>query len=320
MESQTQPMAEELVRRFNTEGIVFGRIREIDEWPDDTSTPTTYSIGNNLIQPGNTQMDKTEGFWSYQTKTIEQNILQNSLGNLLPKESVDLHHPVSKVLMNSPLSLGTAKPFNSGMLVIDVNQDDDQPQAIMVMKHQGYRSSEEHYSQMALAPELSFQGFWRVPPKGVMKYMSAVIAEYSHEYREEVSITRSISRQLVDEALAFSKSYLNEGFEREFNYLLPVFSLRNQEEVKSFLVEHPSLISVLRETQIEIRHFFPQAQIFLEVVSDPEDSAIVQLGILIRSDLNPEAVYQQLQEFEENWWLDNLDRAKGAILVNLEFL
>lgn len=318
MESQTQPMTEEFVRRFNPKGIVFGNASESDEWPVDISTPTMHSTGYYFIQSEDTQVDKTEGFPGYRTQPIDLNVFQDTRGNLLHRESVDPHQPDTQVLMHSPLSIATAKLSNSGMFVVDANQTKQQ-QAMRILKLHGYSAEPEEYRQPVFAPERFFSDFWLVP-KGGMKYIPAIIAVYSPENKEEeISSTRGISRQLVHDALIFSGSYLEEGFEREFNYLLPLFSFRNQEKVKSFLIKHPFLVRVLKDAEPEIRRFFAHVQIFLEVESDPEDTTIVQLGCIIMSDLSPQNSYVQLQEFEECWWLGNLERAKGILLINVEF-
>lgn len=102
-------------------------------------------------------------------------------------------------------------------------------------------------------------------------------------------------------------------------WLERLYTFREREEVLWFLESYPFLASLLLEAYDNIGNYFPYTQVFLEVVSDPEATNDYQLVSSIATNLDPGEVIDRLEQFDEDWWLDALDRAQGKLCINVEF-
>lgn len=92
-----------------------------------------------------------------------------------------------------------------------------------------------------------------------------------------------------------------------------------QGEVRSFLERHAFLVPILDEAHLQIAHYFPQAQITLELSSDADASALDdQLLLLIGTTLTSDVALAQLRYFDRDWWLDKVDQSQGKLTINLE--
>ena len=98
-----------------------------------------------------------------------------------------------------------------------------------------------------------------------------------------------------------------------------MYILRNSQTVTSFLEQHPFLVSLLGETHQKIQDYFPQAPVFLEVVSDPEAVHDLQLVASVGTDLAVDTAFDKLKQFDHEWFLGVLDQARGVFYVNVEF-
>jgi hypothetical protein len=98
-----------------------------------------------------------------------------------------------------------------------------------------------------------------------------------------------------------------------------MYLLRNATAVHRFLQAYPRLIDVLREAQLHLaKHFGPDPQVALEVVSDPEVDDSKQLFAYICTSLPVDAALAQLDLLDEEWFLDQLERVNGLFNFNLE--
>lgn len=96
------------------------------------------------------------------------------------------------------------------------------------------------------------------------------------------------------------------------------YAVRGPLQVTSFLLRYPSLTGIVAEAQSRIAEHFPQADLILEVRSDPEVTR-EQLFIFIRTDLTPDDALDSLELLEDDWWLDALPEVAGRLCINLEF-
>jgi hypothetical protein len=97
------------------------------------------------------------------------------------------------------------------------------------------------------------------------------------------------------------------------------YAFRDSQEVVSFLEENSALLSLLFEIHGKLREYLSFPQIFLYVFRDPDSDNDRQLVVSILPDIDPLMADMQLQRFDEEWWLDNLDRAGGKVCITLEF-
>ncbi len=89
--------------------------------------------------------------------------------------------------------------------------------------------------------------------------------------------------------------------------------------VSSFLQAHQELISLLNEAYKELRKYFSSEDLKLELVTDPE-IAEDRLFVYIFTSLSVTDALRKLDEFDEQWWLEQLDRANSLLNFNLRFV
>lgn len=97
------------------------------------------------------------------------------------------------------------------------------------------------------------------------------------------------------------------------------FNFKRRDEVLQFLAEYLFLRGLLSEAVEHLRVYFPKFQFGLEVVSDPEGEDDRQLVLSVVSDISPSESLARLRQFDEEWWLDAMERARGKLCINLEF-
>ena len=104
----------------------------------------------------------------------------------------------------------------------------------------------------------------------------------------------------------------------ESQSLEQLYAFRKPTETLHFLEANPFLVPLLQEAYANIRKYFPYSEIFLEVVTDPE-AFEKQLVVFISVEQNPEEASQALDQLDENWWLDAMERAEDKLCITLEF-
>ena len=120
-------------------------------------------------------------------------------------------------------------------------------------------------------------------------------------------------------AQASSKTFVVGEFVEK---ILPWVSLvpRISYLADDFLREHSFLSKLLLEAYQTIKKYFGQGvELALEVYADPEDGNR-ELLLLIRTDKPAAEALPILDRFDEEWWIDNFDRAEGLLTIKLEYV
>lgn len=97
-----------------------------------------------------------------------------------------------------------------------------------------------------------------------------------------------------------------------------LYTFDSVDEVRSFLSTNPFLVPLLYEAYSYIRRYFPDAQLLLEVIADTEVADWVTLFLHIISS-QPEKALDKLHEFEQDYWLDNLDRSQNKLSFSVGY-
>lgn len=105
----------------------------------------------------------------------------------------------------------------------------------------------------------------------------------------------------------------------EIQSLESVYTFRETGTVLRFLERNKFLVPLLMEAYWKIRKYFSDAHLFLEVDTDPEATNDQQLLVFIATDYSPKVALHTLKQFDEDWWLDTLDRAQRKLCINVEF-
>lgn len=99
-----------------------------------------------------------------------------------------------------------------------------------------------------------------------------------------------------------------------------VYTFRRPQEVSEFLDAHPFLAPVLIEARGRIEDYFGlQTHVAIEVVSDPEVHGLVEMFGYILTSLTPEEAGNRLEQFDREWFLLQVHRAKGLLNFDVEF-
>ncbi len=99
------------------------------------------------------------------------------------------------------------------------------------------------------------------------------------------------------------------------------FDLRNAEAVNTFIEQYPELGDFLKESHRRLRRIFGAEPSFvLEVVQDPEASAPSDfLFVNIRTSMPVDEAMVRLDQFDDGWYLDQIDSFGDLVNFNLEF-
>lgn len=108
--------------------------------------------------------------------------------------------------------------------------------------------------------------------------------------------------------------------QRRTDELRQVYSFRDATAVVLFLRVRPNLVDVLLEAQSQLEcHFGANPQVVLEIVSDPEGERD-ELFAYVRTCASVDDSLARLDRFDEEWFLDQIDRVNGQLNFDLEYV
>ncbi|MBZ8182646.1 hypothetical protein [Oscillatoria salina] len=97
-----------------------------------------------------------------------------------------------------------------------------------------------------------------------------------------------------------------------------LYKFRKPTEVLTFLDRNSFLVSLLLEAYNYIRSRFPNAELFLEYVPDPEIDDPQLVVYIATSIVNRQQAIDNLEQIDEDWWLNVSDRTQGKIYLTLD--
>ena len=105
----------------------------------------------------------------------------------------------------------------------------------------------------------------------------------------------------------------NEALEKQYVF--------RDAQVRPFLQAHPQLTGLLLEAVPYLKeHFGPSPHVELEVIRDPEIGPTGELIAYILTPLSVDEAQARLDRLDDEWLLDELDRADGFLNFSLEFI
>lgn len=102
-------------------------------------------------------------------------------------------------------------------------------------------------------------------------------------------------------------------------FLEQLYSFRKTTETLHFLEKNSFLVPLLRDAYYNIHNYFPYSELFLEVVADPEAADEKQLVVFIAVKHKRSDASLALDQLDEDWWLDAMERAQDKLCITLEF-
>ena len=101
-------------------------------------------------------------------------------------------------------------------------------------------------------------------------------------------------------------------------YLGGILEVRDREEVIRIILEEPYLDNLIREATKRIMEHLPNSHLSLEYFLDPEEGW-EQVVMGINTGLEVEKAIDYYNNFTESWWVKEVPRSKGKLVINLEF-
>jgi hypothetical protein len=97
-----------------------------------------------------------------------------------------------------------------------------------------------------------------------------------------------------------------------------LYTIRDWKAIQRFVVEFPNVFPVLLEASTALaKHFGPDCQVTLEIVSDPETENQRELVAYVQTSLPVADALVCLDSFDRAWFLERLDGISGLFNVNL---
>ena len=131
---------------------------------------------------------------------------------------------------------------------------------------------------------------------------------------------RIISQQSLTQE-QIEKGKKAREFEVKFDLLSEVYQFHDVLEVKRFLLKNKFLFATLSEIPNQIYNYFGEGQeISLKVSFEPESIGISELWVEILTTLSAQEAMPVLDEFDEHWWHENMNKVAGRLNITLKFV
>jgi hypothetical protein len=99
------------------------------------------------------------------------------------------------------------------------------------------------------------------------------------------------------------------------------YTIQDRGRIMRFLEVNPHASDLLMAIPSAIRPYFPDDKLMLSVFSDPDDQQkYPQLEVAVRTQQEPREALQNLDNFDLDWWLDELEAHGGNIFLTVEFI
>lgn len=107
---------------------------------------------------------------------------------------------------------------------------------------------------------------------------------------------------------------------RKIDLVLDLYKASDYIEVTEYLQTYPFLVDLLIELHEKAQQYFgSNTQVALRVVTDPEAQDYRELFAVIQTSLPRERARAALHRLDDDWWLDEIDRAQCKLTVDVEY-
>jgi hypothetical protein len=111
---------------------------------------------------------------------------------------------------------------------------------------------------------------------------------------------------------------ITDSISKEIEQLSRLYAMRGPERVLAFYAENRFLFDLLIEAPTQIKKLFGQdTPLELHLSQEPDFPSSRELFVLIMTKLPSEEAFPLLQRLDEEWWLDNCDKADCKLNFNL---
>lgn len=90
-------------------------------------------------------------------------------------------------------------------------------------------------------------------------------------------------------------------------------------EALAFIENNKYLIPILVSANQKLLEYFPHDKLNLDLVNDPEENSD-SLFLSVESSLKPELALERLQNFDQDWWLDEVSKTNDKLCIDVVFV
>lgn len=107
----------------------------------------------------------------------------------------------------------------------------------------------------------------------------------------------------------------------KINFLAREYEIRNPSEVAKFLSGNLFLLDLLKIIPGKLRKFFGKnVKLAVELFAEPEMPSLKEIFVLVLTKKDAKEARAKMDEFDQIWWLENLDKANFKLNVSLEYV
>jgi len=138
-------------------------------------------------------------------------------------------------------------------------------------------------------------------------------ASYTAHASEMIALSAGQRASVEDNAPTFAN--------RKVQILQEFYQFRDHTLVTSFLHVNSFLGDLLFEAYGKAQEYFgSNTPLALEVFTDPENQAHVELFVLILTNLSPTDASSLLARLDQEWWLEASGSARNRLNIDVEFM
>ena len=91
-----------------------------------------------------------------------------------------------------------------------------------------------------------------------------------------------------------------------------IYKLRKPDEIRVFLEDNDFLNPIIIGAYEKLQKYFPKSPIFMEIDQG-------ELVISVGTSLSPEEADERLNNFDEEWWIEEFINSKSRLCITVEF-
>ncbi|MBF2057097.1 MAG: hypothetical protein IGQ45_07705 [Cyanobacterium sp. T60_A2020_053] len=150
-------------------------------------------------------------------------------------------------------------------------------------------------------------------------------------FSNKINNQRIYTNQLLDDfkPKANLLEYLGEIYSRLIidnsslrfilNEITKKYIIDDQWEVFDFLYRHQELFLIVVEAEKQIKKYFNNDKISLNIITDPEIANWENLSITIHTKLNVDQAFDKLKQLDHDWWLDIFAQVGNKLNIHIDF-
>jgi len=106
----------------------------------------------------------------------------------------------------------------------------------------------------------------------------------------------------------------------ESEWIVQNYIVVGRDEVLEFVTQHPFLVPLLKAIPGQLKTYFSDARLYLEVSYDPEIPDYEKLVVFISPDAYaPEQAFDLFKQFKYGWWLATSQQTQNMLHVMLGY-